>query len=267
MQKRLASLDNVLAALGLTTADTAKATRLADAASRVVSGVIQRPYLFRHSYRDVYDGAGRDRQMLRNWPVLSVDSLNVGQLAIPAAAAYGQAGYRLEPWDGFPPGGPQSLTLNGYSFSRGSGNVAVAYAAGYAVLAEPHTVPSADDHSVTADEPLGTWAVDDGVAYANGEPLAKVTNGPAQGQYAVTNGKYTFNAADASQAVLISYSFIPADIEQAVIAVAAAMIESDLNGNIKSLKAGDATIERFSASAVSQDVLAMLQPYKSVIAV
>ncbi len=268
MQKRLVSLSAVTVALGLTEADAARAGRIADAASRTVYSVIQRPYLFRHTYSDVYDGSGSERQMLRNWPVLAVESVSICAASVPPAAAYGQVGFRFDPWDSFAPGAPQSLTLTGGRFHRGLSNVAVTYTAGYAVLKEAHTVPTSADYSVIADVPLGSWAVDDGVEYAaTGVPLVRVASTPAPGQYTAADGKYTFSSADASHQVLVSYSFTPADIEHAALAVAADLFNSDFTGNIKSLKAGDATVERFSASSVSQDVLALLTPYRSVIGV
>ena len=268
MQKHLASITNATTALGLTSADKAKVTRLIGSASRMVYSVILRPYLFRHTYSDVYDGTGRERMVLRNWPVLSVDSLLVSGVPVPIAEGFGESGYRLDHWDGFPPGTPQSLTLSGYSFCRGLTNVSVTYTAGYAVSNEAHTVSSAANYTVSAGSPFGTWAVDDGVAYADGSGLlTPVTASPAQGQYIVADGSYTFNSTDAGKPVLLSYSFIPADIEEAVIDIARALLDTDLTGNIKTLKAGDATIERFGPSQISKDALSLLQPYKSVLGI
>lgn len=266
MLQTLASLSTVSDAIGGTPEDAARLTRFIAAASRTVYAIIQRPYLFRRTYRDVYDGAGRERQVLRNWPVLSVASLEVSGVEVPAAAAYGQAGFRLEPWDGFSPGNPQSLTLSGHAFHRGLANVSVTYDAGYAVLDESQTVP-AGDFRLTALAHYGTWAVDDGVTCVDGTSLTRVTGSPGQGQYTSAAGVYTFNPADAGRQVLLSYSFVPPDIEQAVIELVSAMWDTDIGGNIKLMKAGDATIERFGPSVVSQDVLTLLQPYKSVLGV
>lgn len=266
MRANLASFSNVSAALGgVSDADAPRVKRMIGMASSVVHSVLQRPNLFRHTYSDLYDGAGRERQMLRQWPALSVESLTVAGVSIAPAAGYGQAGYRLEPWDGFPPGGPQSLILSGSAFFRGRGNVAVTYTAGYAVEGEAHLVPSTPGYDVTANAPCGSWAVDHGVTYGDGASLVKVAQSPAQGQYSVSEGVYSFNAADAGQPVRLSYSFIPAEIEQAVIDIVVSSSEFDAGGNIKLMKAGDATLERFSPSALSRDTMALLQPYKSVV--
>ena len=51
--------------------------------------------------------------------------------------------------------------------------------------------------------------------------LAAVTGTPALGQYSVSNGVYAFSAADAGQPVLISYGYVPQDLAQAALELAA----------------------------------------------
>ena len=74
-------------------------------------------------------------------------------------------------------------------------------------LDEAQTVPASSPYTVTVTN--AAQFVDDwGVRYsATGLPLVKVTTSPVQGQYSVSNGVYTFAAADASAAVLISYRY------------------------------------------------------------
>jgi hypothetical protein len=67
---------------------------------------------------------------------------------------------------------------------------------------------------------VARWAASDGgVTYAaNGVALTAVAANPAQGQYVYTpGGTYTFSAADAGAAVLISYGYVPYDLEQACV--------------------------------------------------
>jgi len=53
-----------------------------------------------------------------------------------------------------------------------------------------------------------TFVEDYGVFYASsGMQLSPVTSSPAQGQYSVSSGVYTFNAADNGAAMLIYYSY------------------------------------------------------------
>ena len=54
----------------------------------------------------------------------------------------------------------------------------------------------------------GTFTEDFGVFYASsGVQLVPVSSAPAQGQYSVSSGVYTFNSADNSAAVVIYYSY------------------------------------------------------------
>jgi hypothetical protein len=74
-------------------------------------------------------------------------------------------------------------------------------------LDEPQNVPGVSAYTITVTN--SAQFVDDwGVRYsATGLPLAKVSSAPVQGQYSVSAGVYTFAAADASAAVLISYRY------------------------------------------------------------
>lgn len=76
-------------------------------------------------------------------------------------------------------------------------------------LDELHSVPAATPYTVTIAPPsTGTFVDDLGVRYAaTGQPFTKVSGTPAQGQYSASGDAYTFAAADASAAVLISYTY------------------------------------------------------------
>lgn len=263
MQNHLTSLPVVQAWLGISTPDdNGLLARLIGSASRAVHGYLQRPSLLLHPCAETYDGPGGGRLLLRQWPVLSVASLSVGASPVPAAAAYGQSGYRLEAWDGYPPGSPQALDLSGYAYSPGAGNVAVAYTAGYAVLDEPHTVPTAAPLSVAVTAPCGPWAADQGVTLADGTPLTAVTGTPAAGQYSVQSGRYAFAAADAGTAVLVSYGFVPADVEQACVELVGERYRTkDRIGENSKTLGGQETVS-FSTDSMNKHVRELLQPFR-----
>ena len=156
---QLTTLTNAKNWSGVTTTnDDALLTRLIGSASRFLLNYLQRPTLFQNTFTEVYDGVGNRVQMLRNWPVLSISSLIIGMQTIPAAPSpttgYG-CGYVLDPWDGFPPGRPQALTLRGYEFWRGNSNVEVTYTAGFVVQNESHTVPVERDIRSRRLRPMG----------------------------------------------------------------------------------------------------------------
>ena len=84
---------------------------------------------------------------------------------------------------------------------------------------EAYTIPSSPQYVVAVQNPPGAGQafVDGGVAYLDGTPFAFVLTPPLAGQYNLdfSTGQYFFAAADASTAVIISYSLTsPATISQ-----------------------------------------------------
>lgn len=74
------------------------------------------------------------------------------------------------------------------------------------VYQEAGTIPATTTYTVTVSG-SANFVDDEGVLYAaTGLPFTKVASAPTQGQYSVAAGVYTFAAADASAAVLISYT-------------------------------------------------------------
>ena len=208
---------------GIGSSDDALLARLITDVSGAVAAYLGRASLMPRSYVERIDGNGKARLFLRHYPVLQMTSLAIDNVAIPptvvpaAGAPFGR-GYLLEPWDGLPPGRPQALDLFEALYCRGRQNVVVDYSAGYAVEAESASVPAAPGpYTVTAAAPFGPWASDAGVTYDNGTALVAVPGTPGGGEYNVSGGVYTFAAADAGAAVLISYGFIPAAINNACI--------------------------------------------------
>ncbi len=63
----------------------------------------------------------------------------------------------------------------------------------------PYTV--AAEHAATFDTDLGVRWADTGL------PLTRVASAPATGEYSVSEGTYTFAAADAEKAVLLNYTY------------------------------------------------------------
>lgn len=74
---------------------------------------------------------------------------------------------------------------------------------------EAGTIPATTTYIVTVANAAG-WKTDLGVKYtATGLPFVRVATGPTVGQYSVAAGVYTFAVADASTAVVISYTYTP----------------------------------------------------------
>lgn len=82
---------------------------------------------------------------------------------------------------------------------------------------EAGTVPAGAAYTVTVSN-SATFSEDLGVRNAStGRPLTKVAAAPATGEYSVSAGVYTFAAADANLAVLISYTYTVASGGQKMV--------------------------------------------------
>lgn len=103
------------------------------------------------------------------------------------------------------------------------------------------TVPAAAAYTVTPTVPAGgAWSSDLGVLLADGTPLIRVSGSPAAGQYSVSAGVYTFNAAQASKAVAVSFlytistgkSFAWGNLLQGVMPSFRMIFQTDYNGKL-----------------------------------
>lgn len=73
---------------------------------------------------------------------------------------------------------------------------------------EAHNVPASAAYTITVTNSADSPLTDLGVQYAaTGQKFTKVASGPTIGQYSYSAGVYTFAAADAGAAVLISYEY------------------------------------------------------------
>jgi hypothetical protein len=240
---------------------------LITATSRSIYSGLSRPALTPQSYTETID-LETSRVTLRQWPVLNVNSVLWRGIAVPPdqnANLEASVGYALQPGDTAPPGRPQAIDLFGWQYGPGRQNLVISYRAGYAAQGEAQTVPSSAPLQLTAFAPYGPWGSDLGVAYAaTGVALNSVAVAPGAGQYAVSGGVYTFSAADAGQAVLISYGYVPQDIAQAALEFAAERFRASERIGLRSKSVGGQETISYDVSAVPAPVMAMLQPYKRV---
>jgi len=241
--------------------------RLITSASRFILSTLARDSILPATWNDVMDGTDGDRMMLRRYPVTSIVSLTVCGSAVTASSpAPTGAGYLLQAWQGIPPGRPQLMYRVGGYFPRGKQNVAVSYVAGYAIQGEAQTVP-ATPFQLNALAPYGLFSGDRGVTYAvSGTALTKVASSPTIGQYAVNaTGQYTFAAADTNAAVLISYAFIPSDLEQACIEFVAERYRYKGRIGVVSESQGGHVSTSFSQKDMSDAIRSMIEPFRNVI--
>lgn len=220
-------------------------------------------YLNRDSFElaevsEVYDGYGNREMVLRRTPVYDVSALSFS--GVPISAALGN-GFDVPYSNGWVYGDGR-LTLFGMAFPRCKHAVAIRYRAGY-VTSDEAVVP-ADPWQITV---TNTWLSDVGVT-VDGVALAKVTGSPGSGEYSVsTSGVYTFNVAQEGGAAVILYSYVPADVEQAVWEIVGERYKyRDRIGQNSKTLGGQETVS-FSREAMPQYIRELLQPYKHVVPV
>ncbi len=266
----LTNLAALKAWLGLPSAagpNDAALAALVTAASRSIFAALSRPGLLPQAYTETIDLETR-RVYLRQWPVLQVNSVLWRGNVVPPdldADPCASAGYALQPGDAAPPGQPQALDLFGTQYRTGRQSLIVSYSAGYAVQREPQEVPASAPLQVTALAPFGPWASDLGVVYAStGAPLTPVAVAPGGGQYSVGGGVYAFSIADAGQSLSISYGFVPQDVAQAALELAAERFRAAEHIGLRSKSVGGQETISYDASAISAPILAMLQPYRRI---
>ncbi len=256
---------------GIGSSDDTLIARLITDVSGAITAYLGRPSLTPRSCVERIDGNGKARIYLRHYPVLQMTSLAIDNVAMPAVvtpaagAPYGE-GYLLEAWDGLPPGRPPALDLFHALFRQGRQNIVVAYEAGYSVEGEAASVPAAPGpYTVTAAAPFGPWASDGAVSYANGTALAAVAGAPGAGEYNVASGVYTFAAADAGAAVLVSYGFIPAAINNACIEWTAERYRYRTRIGQSAQSVSGQITSSYSLKDMPDFVRASLDPYRSVV--
>lgn len=217
--------------------------------------------LFQTTYTDeAYEGTGTRRLILRQSPVTSVASVTVGNTLLKPAANPLASGYLFD---------SIGLWNNGWAFPMCPQVVIVTYTAGYPPLAvtdSPVAVPGSP-YILTAQNLL--WQSDVGVTYfVGGAPLARVTVSPAVGQYFVDGaGNYTFNAADTTASVVLSYLVlgIPAAITQAVNEMVGLEYKRRSNLDTSSKSIDGQSVSGFITAAMYPAAKQVLDMYKRVI--
>jgi hypothetical protein len=267
----LTNLAALKAWLGLPPApgpNDATLTALVTAASRSIYAALSRPSLLPFSYVEKID-LETSRVTLRHWPVLQVTSVTSRGITVPPDAnadLEASVGYALQPGDDVPPGKPQALDLFGHHYRAGRQSLVVSYSAGYAIQNEAQPVPVTAPLQLSAFSPYGPWASDLGVTYtATSAPLAAVSASPGAGQYTVNAGVYGFSPSDAGQSVSISYGYVPQDIAQAALELAAERFRAAEHIGLRSKSIGGQETIAYDTSALSAPIQAMLQPYKRTI--
>lgn len=251
--------------------------------SRMLLAELNRSCILPRTYNDAFSGSGTRQLILPNWPVLSIASVYVdGALATEASplivngvvAPFTTAsGWTFPTWNGVPPGEPAVVVATGWPrFGFGLSNIGLTYRAGYEVDGEAATIPGTP-WRVTPTQPYGIWASDEGVTYADGTALVAITSGtPTVGHYVppdpglpTPRNYYQFAEDDEDADVLLTYGFIPADLEQAVLELIADRYAYRRRAGIRSQMLASQETIVYDNTGLSAFVDATLSGYKSVL--
>lgn len=254
------------------TSSDAYLTRLIKSASQFALNYMQRDSISSNQYDEVYDGYGNTFMMLRQFPATDVLAVSLNGKPIAAAGGDGintpfTSGYVLEA----PKSAPSQQRLSVYNmiFPHLRSSIYVQYMAGYKQNAEPHVVP--DDPGPYTVYTDFTWLEDLGVTLANGTPLLRVEE-PASDlmnmQYSVSaDGTYNFSDYQALVPVRIAYSYVPADVEQAVWELVGERYRAQERIGLNSKSLGGQETVSYDIRAMNPYIRELLNPYKRVVPV
>jgi hypothetical protein len=265
----LTTLQRLKQWLGITSSDAdSLLARLITSASRFALITIQIKSVARTACSEVYDGYGQTFMVLRNWPIIEVTQVlcgGGGSLDIPESTGIPpENGFYIDPYQG-PGYQSQVLNLIGYCFPRGRAAVFVQYFAGFQIDNEPQTIPAVSAYTVNT---LNLWAGGVEVLRAGTlAPFVLVEATPGANEYTISDdGLYTFNVADAGVDVLITYSYVPSPIEQAVIELVSQgfKYKDRIGINSKTLAGGVTETVAFDNSFLTTRVSSLLDGYRRV---
>jgi hypothetical protein len=233
--------------------------RINAAVSRFVMSYLNRDTLAYRVRSEFYEGFGGRFMVVRNYPV--IDVLSVSFLGTPLQKATGDgqtqpfsSGYILDTSSPVP-----RISFLGRNAPIGQQAIHVAYVTGY-TTAEEYVVEGVEPTftpslmwlgGVTVQGPLGA--------------LERVSGTPSSGQYAVSaDGVYAFSSTDAGDALSIEYSYVPADIEQAVWELVGSRFRyMDRIGYSSKSLGGQETVS-FAPNKMDEYTSGLLAPFKRV---
>lgn len=264
----LTSLASIKEWLGIksdnTTAD-ALLTRMNRSVSTFIINHLNRDGIALADYSDTYDGYGGQFMLLRRGPIFSISGMSF--FGSPKQAAQGNGinnpwtnGWVVDPE--YSVSGAQRVNFYGFVTPRGRGSISVQYRAGYAIIGEEVTID--DSVSPFTYTTIEYWLADEAVTI-DGVLATKVADNPTAGQYTVAAGVYGFSQDDLNKVASVTYSYTPADIQQAVIEIVGERYRyMDRIGYVSKSLGGQETVT-FSQKAIADFVKENLIPYINVV--
>lgn len=208
------------------------------------------------------NGNGSKKLVLPDQPILSVSAVSILGSAVSASADGVAAGFMFDDTCLYLVGGIAGMSW-GDRFPNVPQSVVVSWEAGYQT-SETAYVPTGNTPTITPTNG-GTAAtvvsVTDDTA---GTTMTQVGSSPATGEFSFSAGVFTFNSAEYNHAVTMTYKYIPAAVEQAVIEMVGLDLQqrSNMGYNSKTLATETVTYEK---KGISESARELLAPYRRMV--
>ncbi len=199
------------------------------------------------------DGTGTSMLMLPDGPILSIESLTIGGVAIALSADGIAAGYTFDDSTIYLTGGAR--------FPMGRQNVVCTWTAGYED-SQTEDIPTANVPTLSPSNGGAAFSTIS-VTAANGAAFTEVANAPVASQYSFANGTYTFNTSDAGTEVTMAYRCVPGPVAMACIEMVGLDLKVRDNFGVTSKTLSGETIS-YTEKGMTASVKELLQPYRKV---
>jgi hypothetical protein len=198
-------------------------------------------------------GAGTDRLVLGG-PLLSVSGLSIGGVTVEASADGIQAGYLFDD--------TCLYLIGGDKFPRQPMNVVCSWAEGYQAV-ETGFVPTGNTPTITPTTG-GTVVAVVSVVDSTGVVLTQTGAAPLAGEFSFSAGVFTFNSAQYNDSVTMTYNYVPASVEQAVIEMVSLDLQQRSNIGITSKSLAGESIS-YERKGMTDSIKEMLMPYRRMV--
>lgn len=237
----------------VTTADALYA-RLIRSESRVAEQWCGRSLSGYASFSARLNGTGTSRLVLPKRPILEVASLTIGSATVQYNADGNSPGFSFD---------DTCLYLAAERFPYIPQSVACEWTAGWRAV-ETQVIPTGNTPTITPYEGLPVAITSVVEAVTNVAFTANTANTPAAGEYYFNAeaGTLVFNTADAGKSVVLTYGYVPADVEQAVIEMIALDVKQRDNIGVRSKTLGNESIS-YDDRGMTPSAKAALENYRS----
>jgi hypothetical protein len=208
------------------------------------------------------NGNGSKKLVLPDQPILSVSAVSILGSAVSASADGVAAGFMFDDTCLYLVGGIAGMSW-GDRFPMVPQSVTVSWEAGYQT-SETAFVPTGNTPTITPTTGGTAATVVSVVDNTTGTTMTQVGSSPATGQYSFSAGVFTFNSAQYNDSVTMTYKYIPAAVEQAVIEMVGLDLQQRTNIGINSKTLATESIT-YEKKGISDSARELLMPYRRMV--